>query len=90
MREEDQARRELERAREKAEAEERRYATALKQAQEELSRASGAKQAELKAQIEELRKRFAQAEADKERAISRAQLTRSGHAYIVSSVGSFA
>ncbi len=33
--------------------------------------------------------RLAEAHANKERAISRAQLTKSGHIYIISSIGSF-
>lgn len=89
MREEEQALRELEKARETAEREERRYEEALRKAREELARAEGAKQEKLLAQMAELERKLAEAHANKERAISRAQLTRSGHVYVISNVGSF-
>lgn len=43
----------------------------------------------LNAQIEELNKKLAEVEAKKERALSMAQQTRSGHVYIISNIGSF-
>ncbi|MEL6615500.1 MAG: GIY-YIG nuclease family protein, partial [Bacteroidota bacterium] len=39
--------------------------------------------------IEELERRLAEAHANKERAVSRAQMTRAGHVYVISNVGSF-
>jgi hypothetical protein len=89
MREEELAQREIEKAQQDAEKEERRYAEALRKAQEEVGKAAGAKQAKLQAEIELLQERLAQASLNKERAISRAQLTRSGHVYIISNIGSF-
>ncbi|WP_437337489.1 DUF4041 domain-containing protein [Sorangium sp. So ce394] len=89
MREEEIAQRELEKARLEAEREEQRYEEALRKAQEEVERAAGAKQLKLQSQIEALQKKLEEAHANKERAISRAQLTRSGHVYVISNVGSF-
>lgn len=89
MREEAQALKELERARREAEKEEARYEKALARAREEVARAAGAKQEKLRAEIEELERRLEEAHANKERAISRAQMTRSGHVYVISNVGSF-
>jgi hypothetical protein len=89
MREEELALREIEKARLEAEREEKRYADALRKAQEEVNLAIGDKQQKLLTQIEELQRRLEEAHTNKERAISRAQMTRSGHVYIISNVGSF-
>ncbi|KYF64812.1 DUF4041 domain-containing protein [Sorangium cellulosum] len=89
MREEEVAQRELEKARMEAEREELRYEEALRKAQEEVEKAAGAKQLKLQSQIEALQKKLEEAHANKERAISRAQLTRSGHVYVISNIGSF-
>lgn len=89
MREEEVAQRELERARLEAEKEERRYADALDKARREANFAAGAKQEKLLMQIADLEARLAQAHAVKERAIAQAQLTRSGHVYVISNIGSF-
>lgn len=89
MREEEIALRELERARLDAEKEEKRYGDALRKAREEVELAVGEKQQKLLTKIEELQKRLEEAHANKERAIARAQMTRSGHVYIISNIGSF-
>ncbi|HRI68305.1 MAG TPA: DUF4041 domain-containing protein [Polyangium sp.] len=89
MREEEQAQREIEKARQDAEKEEKRYADALRKAQEDAAKADGSKQQKLLAQIAELEKKLADAHANKERALSRAQQTRSGYVYIISNIGSF-
>jgi hypothetical protein len=89
MREEEIAQREIEKARADAEKEEAKYEQMLAKAREEAARAEGAKQAKLATQIEELQKRLADAHANKERAIARAQMTRSGHVYVISNIGSF-
>jgi hypothetical protein len=88
MREEEVARREIEKAQEDAEKEERHYAEALRRATEEAEMASGAKQQKLLHQIDELNKRLAEAQSNKERARSRAEMTRSGHVYVISNIGS--
>lgn len=89
MREEEVARREIDKARQDAEKEEARYAAALKKAQDEVERVAGAKQQKLLAEIEALQQKLAEAHANKERAVAQAQLTRSGHVYIISNIGSF-
>lgn len=89
MREEEIALREIEKARQEAEKEEQRFADALRKAHDEVERATGAKQQRLRAQIEELERKLAEAHTNKQRALSRAQMTRSGHVYIISNIGSF-
>jgi hypothetical protein len=89
MRQQAIAERELERAQQEAEREERQYETALAKARAEFESASVAKQAEMQAKLAELEQMVAEAHANKERAISRAQQTRSGHVYVISNVGSF-
>jgi chromosome segregation ATPase len=65
------------------------YQEALEKAHRDLETVTGEAQETLLNQIEELQKRLAEAEANKERAISQAQLTKSGHVYIISNIGSF-
>ncbi|MEH2176698.1 DUF4041 domain-containing protein [Nostoc sp.] len=89
MREEEKALRDLEKAKQEAEREECRYEEALEKARRDIESATGKVQQKLFSQIEELQKRLAEAEANKERAISQAQLTKSGHIYIISNIGSF-
>jgi hypothetical protein len=89
MRDEEIAQRELERAQAEAEREEARYEQALAKAREEVESAAGAKQERLHQKIEELQQRLAEAHTNKERAIARAQMTRSGHVYVISNLGSF-
>jgi hypothetical protein len=89
IREEEIALRELEKAKLDAEKEERRYTEALRKATEEAERAVGEKQQKLLWQVEELQRRLAEARTNKERAIAQAQMTRSGHVYVISNVGSF-
>jgi predicted nucleic acid-binding Zn-ribbon protein len=89
MREEEIAQRELEKAKQDAEREEKRYEESLRKAREEIAVAVGAKQQKLLGQIETLQRMLEEAHANKERAIARAQMTRSGHVYIISNIGSF-
>jgi Domain of unknown function (DUF4041)/T5orf172 domain len=89
MREEEKALRELEKAKQDAEREERRYQEALEKARRDLETVTGKAQEKLFSQIEELQKRLSEAEANKVRAIAQAQLTKFGHVYIISNIGSF-
>ena len=89
LREEEKARRELERAMIEAERDEARYARALEQAQAEAAQAVGEKQLRLEADIQRLQELLAEAHGNRERAKSRAEMTRSGYVYVVSNVGSF-
>ena len=89
MREEELAQREIEKARQEAERDEAKYELALAKARAEAERAAGTTQERLLAQIAALQQKLDEAHANKERAIARAQLTRSGHVYVISNVGSF-
>jgi Domain of unknown function (DUF4041)/Meiotically up-regulated gene 113 len=89
MRDEEIALRELSRAQMEAEREEERYAAALIKARADVEVAVGQRQQKLQLKIEELERRLEEAQANKARAIARAQMTRSGHVYIISNIGSF-
>lgn len=89
QREEEKAIREYEKAKKEAEAEEKRFQKALERAQKELGLVSGDDLEKLNNQIAELEKNLKEANEAKERAISRAQETKSGHVYIISNIGSF-
>ncbi len=89
QREEERAIREFEIARKEAELEEKRYQKALERAQKELGLVSGEELDKLNTQIAELKNNLLEAHQAKERAISRAQETKSGHVYIISNIGSF-
>lgn len=89
QREEERAQREFERARKDAEIEEQRYQKALERARKDLGLVSGEELEELNLQIAQLEQNLKEAHEAKERAISRAQETKSGHVYIISNLGSF-
>jgi multidrug efflux pump subunit AcrA (membrane-fusion protein) len=89
LREEELALREVARAQEEAEKEESRYEKALAKARAEMAKARGTELAELTARIQELQQSLTEAQKQKERAKSMAELTRSGHVYVISNVGSF-
>ena len=86
-REEEQARREAEEAKEAAEREAENYEQLLARAREEA--AANDQSEEYLEKIRELERRVQEAEDNRERAISRAQMTRSGHVYVISNIGSF-
>lgn len=89
QREEEKAQREFEKAQKDAEIEEKRFQKALEKAKKELGLVSGEKLEELNAQIAQLEQNLKEAHEAKERAISRAQETKSGHVYVISNIGSF-
>jgi len=89
IREEEKAQKEIEKAMKDAEDEEKRYNKALDQAREELGKAKGEDINMLNQKIGDLEKQLREALEKKERAISLAQLTKSGHVYIISNIGSF-
>lgn len=94
MRQEAIAARELERATQQAQDEERRRQIEVAKARRDLEAAelqhkSAKEQETLRQRVAELEGRLAEATAEKERAVSRAQLTRSGHVYVISNIGSF-
>lgn len=89
MREEEKVTREIEKAQKEAEAEEKRYQQALEKAQDEIKKAKGKELDDLNKKLIELESKLKEAQQDKERVVSRAQLTKSGHIYIISNIGSF-
>ncbi len=89
MREEEKALREIERARQEAEEEEKRYQKALEKAKAEITKTTGKELDTLNERIKQLEENLQKAHEEKERAVSRAQLTKSGHVYIISNIGSF-
>ena len=86
--EEERAARELEKAKRDAELEAKRNAEALAKARAEVDGANEQQKEKLLAQIKELELRMQEME-EKNRYISQAMLTKSGHVYIISNIGSF-
>ena len=89
MREEEKAQREIEQAKKEAEDEENRYQKALENARSEMENVKGAELTALSEKIKELEQRLREAQEMKQRVISRAQMTKSGHVYVISNIGSF-
>jgi len=89
MREEDRARRELEKSRKEAEQEVRLREQALEQARREISQTVGKQRERLELKIQQLDQQLEEAQANEQKAIFRAQWTKSGHVYILSNIGSF-
>jgi hypothetical protein len=89
MREEARAQKELEDARVKAEKEEQDYRKALDTARREIQTMVGDDFDRMKNKIAALERRLESAHDIKERAISMAQQTKSGHVYVISNIGSF-
>ncbi|MBI1787862.1 MAG: GIY-YIG nuclease family protein [Acidobacteria bacterium] len=81
--------RESERASQEAEEEEARYQKTLEKARAEAAAATGTQLEKLTEQIRSLESKVDEAHRKKERAVSRAQLTKSGFVYVISNVGSF-
>ena len=88
IREEERATREFEKAKREAEQEAKRNSEALAKARAEVDGANEKQRARLLSEIEELEKRLEEME-EKNRYISQAMLTKSGHVYIISNIGSF-
>lgn len=89
MREEEKVQKEIEKARKDAEEEEEKDTKALLKARAEIAEAQGEELERLSEKIKVLEENLRKAQEQKERAISRAQLTKSGHVYIISNIGSF-
>jgi hypothetical protein len=88
MRDEERGRRELERARDEAERDEDKYATALERARADVESTNEKERATLDAKIAKLEGMLAAAEERRQRAVSQAELTKSGHVYVLSNEGS--
>jgi hypothetical protein len=87
MREEEKAAKEIAKAQESAEKEEASKEAALKKARQQLAAEHGAHNAKLQELVEKLENELSEAIDRKAKAIARAQLTRSGHVYILSNIG---
>ena len=88
IREEEKAAREAEKAKQQAEKEEAIYQELLRKAEQEVQAASEKDKARLSSKIEELQQRIAEIE-ERKQAISQSMLTKTGHVYIISNIGSF-
>lgn len=89
IREEERSLKEIDAARQEAEKEETRYTKALAKAREELVHRFGVERDDLQSKIAELEVDLQKAVELKNRAISMAQITKSGYVYIISNIGSF-
>jgi len=89
MREEEKALKEIEKAKQEAEKEEAAKEKALEIAQRELAESDGKQTDRLKVIVDKLEAELKDALERKAKAIARAQLTRSGHVYVLSNIGSF-
>lgn len=88
-RENEKAQREFEKAKLEAEKEELRAQKALEKAEEKLKKAHGIELEKLNLQIEALKLQLETAHENKQKAISMAQITKSGYVYVISNIGSF-
>jgi hypothetical protein len=89
MREDERTQKEIEKALEESASDEEKYAVAVSKARDEATRAMGAKLEKLTEQISKFEAKLDEARRKKERAIARAQLTKSGFVYVISNFGSF-
>jgi hypothetical protein len=89
MRDEQKAHEEIERAQADAEREEERYEKALTKARADLAEGTGKQHDRLEALVTRLENELKEAIDRKAKAIARAQLTKSGHVYVLSNIGSF-
>ena len=87
MREEEKAAKEIAKAKQAAEKEEASKEAALNKAREQLAAEHGAHNAKLEELVKKLESELSMAIDRKAKAIARAQLTKSGHVYILSNIG---
>lgn len=89
MREEEKVQRELAAAAEEADKEEKATEKALNRAKQDAEKLDEQGRALMAARIEQLEAQLAAAHAQKERVKAQAELTKCGHVYILSNMGSF-
>jgi len=89
IREEEKAIKEYERALKEAQKEEETVAKAMEKVRKELESANEQKKLIFEEKLKELEVKLKEAEEKNKRAQSMAELTKSGHVYIISNVGSF-
>jgi hypothetical protein len=89
IREEDLAQKEIEKTLAESESDQEKYSTAIARARDEATKVMGVKLEKLTEQISKFEAKLDEARRRKERAIARAQLTKSGFVYVISNIGSF-
>ena len=89
IREEQRAKKEIEKAIRQAERDEVLVNKAIAKIRKQFEEASGAEKARLEFQLQELSVKLAEAEEKGKKAISMAQQTKQGNVYIISNLGSF-
>ncbi len=89
MKEEAKVEKEIEKAKQEAEQEELAKLNALEQARAELKEKEGQQTEKLGHLVAKLERELQEALDRKAKAIARAQLTKSGHVYVLSNIGSF-
>jgi Domain of unknown function (DUF4041)/T5orf172 domain len=89
IREEERAQKEIDDAIAESTSDEDKYSAAIQEARDEATQAMGAKLEKLTEQISRFEAKLDEARRRKERAIARAQITKSGFVYIISNIGSF-
>ncbi len=89
MNEEQRALKEIEKAQKDAAKDESKYEKALAKARAELEESTGRQHDKLEGLVSKLQNELSAAIDRKVKSIARAQLTRSGHVYILSNIGSF-
>ena len=89
QREEEKAQREYEKAIKEEQKAEKDFQKAMDKARKELEKANAEEKERIESRIAELEGKLAEAQALSERAKSQAQLTRSGHVYVISNIGAF-
>jgi len=89
MREEERAQKDFERAQREAAIERAKAEKALAAARDALQKATGEHLEAIQTEIQVLEKKMADAQSKQERAVSMAQLTKMGHVYVISNIGSF-
>jgi hypothetical protein len=88
LREEARARREYEKAMREAAKEEKMLHKAMEKAQAQIEKATSEQKVIFEQKLRELQEKLVEAEERNKRAMSMAQLTRRGHVYIISNIGS--
>ena len=89
IREEERTQKEIENALTESASDEKKYSAAVARARDEATEAMGVKLEKLTEQISRFEAKLDEARRKKEKAIARAQLTKSGFVYVISNFGSF-
>lgn len=88
-RENQKAQKEFEKVQKEFEKEEKRTKLALQKAEDKLKNLHGEEIHKMNEKIQQLKEELEEAKKNKEKATSMAQLTKAGHVYVISNIGSF-